>query len=188
MVAVVALLVGGVGGLLAGGQFRKLTHMRLRHEFPLVAAFLIQGLARGRLAGAPASEWAMGVWICLSLVLVTLLVLNADTPGMRVATAGVLLNLSVVLVNQGMPVSADEQSARNAIAHSAGFYELAGGGTLGSWAGDALPMHLLGEQLWLSPGDVLLMTGVGIALSRAMLRPAGCIGDRESRPMGGTAR
>jgi Family of unknown function (DUF5317) len=176
MIAVLALVIGIVAGYAAGGSARGLAEFRLRYEIPLVVAFVVQGFARGRLVGMAPTSWGMGVWVLVSLLLVVLLLLNVDFASARIAAAGVALNLGVVLANTGMPVVSSVESAGRAIRQSAGFYQLAGTGTIMAWAGDALPLRLFGQRFLLSPGDVILMAAVSTLVATAMLTQHGAPG------------
>lgn len=169
MIAAMALLLGVIAGLAAGGKVRNLMEFRLRYEIVLLVAFVAQGVARGRIAGTHATSWGMLVWIAASVSLCVLLVANLKHAGALVAAAGVLLNLLVVLANGGMPVTAGEGGVGGAIAQSAGFYRLANDGTLALWAGDAMELAIGGAQFLVSPGDVLLAVGVAIVTAGVML-------------------
>jgi len=98
---------------------------------------------------------------------------NYSVPGSLVAAAGVLANLDVVLLNQGMPVVAQTASrALSAVSRSGGFYHLATGSSLSAWAGDVLPLRVLGETQILSVGDLLLIIGVAALIASSMLEPS----------------
>jgi hypothetical protein len=173
MVAAIALAAGIVAGLAAGGSVMEISRLRLRGEITLLVAFIVQAVARGRLVGTVASSWGTAVWIGASVLLVGLLAVNARHPGAVLAAGGTLLNVVVVLANGAMPVVlAEGLSVRSAVVASAsgGFYRLAQPGMLAVWAGDVLPLNLLGETYFLSIGDVLLGVGVAVLVASTMLQ------------------
>lgn len=169
MLAIAALLLGLAGGLAAGGRFQGLMDLKLRFEIALLAAFVVQGVARGRISGTLATSWGLWVWVVASVFLCVLLAANLRHAGVLVAAAGVLLNLLIVLANGGMPVVDSGGQALDAVTRSAGFYHLANGGTLMPYLGDAMEFSAAGAQFMLSPGDVLLLAGVASLIGRAML-------------------
>lgn len=105
-------------------------------------------------------------WAIACLVLAGLLVANWRTPGAAIATAGLMLNVDVVLANAAMPIvlyggSAAERSNALAVGQaSRGFYALANVSTVTAWLSDALPLRMLGVTTMLSVGDVALAVGV----------------------------
>lgn len=172
MGALLAVVCGLGLGLAAGGDVRALSELRLRGEMALVAAFLVQAVARGRVAGAAATIWGPPVWVAASLALVGLMALNAHRPGMLLGAAGVVLNLDVVLANSFMPVvppiGAQSAAAAAAVA-SRGFYRVASPGALGLWSADVLLLRLFGQSYLLSVGDLLLGVGVVVLLASSLL-------------------
>ena len=89
------------------------------------------------------------------------------------AASGVLLNVNVVLLNQGMPIGvAATPAAIAGIAAGGGFYHVAGLTTVAAWAGDVLPLRTMGHTYYLSPGDVLLGVGVAVLIADAMIAAA----------------
>jgi hypothetical protein len=170
MLAVAAIVLGVAGGLLSGGSLSGIADIRLRYEWAILAAFVAQGIARGRLLGTAASSAALVVWMLISLALAVLLGLNASSPGMLVAASGIVLNLDVVLLNNGMPVTAEaSQSALAAISSAGGFYHLARTTTAAPWAGDALPLRMFSQLELLSVGDIVLVVGVAALIAGAMV-------------------
>jgi hypothetical protein len=172
VIAVAAIVLGVVGGLLSGGSLLGAARIRLRYEWVLLAAFVVQGVARGRFVGTAASPLGLVVWAGVSILLVVLLGANGSSSGALVAACGALLNLDVVLLNRGMPVvTGAAPRVLGAIARSGGFYQLASSWGLATWAGDALPLHALGQSELFSVGGVLLSVGVAVLIAGAMTRP-----------------
>ena len=173
MVALIAIVVGLVTGWLAGGKLRGIRNIRLRHEVSVVVVFLVQAVARGRLLGTTASTAGMLIWAAVSVALAVLLLMNRQSAGALIAAVGIVLNLDVVLLNVGMPVSTTlTAGVASATAHSGGFYFVAHGGTIAPWLGDALLCGVFGQTALLSVGDVLLAIGVATLVSAAMLEGA----------------
>ena len=171
MIAVAALGLGVFAGAAAGGSFRGLTSVRLRFEAVLLAAFVFQGMARGRLVATSPTRWGMIAWVIASIAMILLLSLNLRRPGIPIAAAGILLNLLVVLANSGMPVSVGHlASASHGISvRSAGFYVVANASTLGAAVSDTIPLTMLGQTYLLSVGDILLAVGVAVTIASSML-------------------
>ena len=173
MVALAAVVLGVLLGLGCGGSLRELYEFRLRFEWLLLLLFVIQGVARGRLAGS-AMPGAMAAWVAASVGLIAILGANYQTPGMLVAAAGVLLNANVVVLNGAMPLDrriasgAALSSLADKMAASGGFYALANPGTLLGVFADILPIPVAGNTYLLSVGDVLLLVGVAVAVSTGM--------------------
>ena len=183
MIAAVAIVLGLAAGLLSGGTLRDAGRIYLKCEWVLLVVFVVQGVARGRLAGTTASSLGLAVWVASSILLVVLLAANWSSPGALVAAIGVVSNLDVVLLNWGMPVATGATPrVLEVIARSAGFYRLAGPGTLAVWAGDTLPFRALGQSELFSVGDVLLSVGVAVLIAGAMTRPCAVMAERNQPP------
>jgi len=173
MLALVGILAGLLLGRLSGGRFTGLSHVKLRFEWVLLAAFIAQAVLRGRLANTVTSGMGLLVWASASLVLIGVLWLQHEIPGLLIAAVGVAMNLLVVLLNQGMPVSLPlGEVATRVGGASAGFYHLAGPNTYARVLGDALPLYLGGSVYILSIGDVLLCLGVIVLIVNSMLGDA----------------
>jgi hypothetical protein len=174
MLALLAIAVGLLAGIAAGGSPSGLAKIRIRFEAVLVVAFVAQGLSRGRFPGISSSSVGTLVWVAISLVLASVLLFNHRVPGMTIAAAGVLLNVDVVLANGSMPAAASGLLSEMAIQQrSAGFYHLAGHQTLGAWAGDVIRLGLLGQTYLVSAGDVLLAVGTTVVIACACLAESG---------------
>ena len=170
MLAVAAIGLGILGGVLSGGAVSGIAGVRLKYEWAILAAFLAQGVARGRLPGTVASSASLFVWAAVSLLLALLLALNFRSAGALIAGAGVLLNLNVVILNHAMPVVAEASRASlAAVGAAGGFYRMAGPATVMAWAGDTIELGALGGRDLLSVGDILLVVGVAVMIAAAML-------------------
>lgn len=171
VLALVAIPLGLLLGALAGGSVRRLASVRLRYELLVLVAFVVQGVLRGRLAATSPSAWGLVVWAIVSLVLAVLLLAQARSVGLSLLAAGTMLNLLVVLLNQGMPVAMPaDQVAGRIVAGSAGFYQLAHQGTIAVWLADVMPVRLGSSLFAVSAGDVLLCVGAALFIVGVMLR------------------
>lgn len=169
MIAAGPILIGLAFGFMSGGRLVGLKTIKLRHEILLLLVFVVQAIARGRLAGTTPTIWGFVVWIGSSLVLIALLLRNRHVSGTLVAAGGVLLNLDVVVANGAMPVFVASSTSGLVQRASAGFYSVAASQTVFGWAGDVLRLDVLDQHFLLSPGDVLLGVGVAIVLARSLI-------------------
>ena len=171
MIAAYALIAGLLAGLAAGGSFKTISELHLRGELVILVTFVVQGVARGRLVGTTANLWGTIIWLGASVLLVGLLALNFSHAGAVIAAAGTLLNAVVVLANGAMPVlpaGGLHVAAASISSASGGFYSIAQPGMLAVWAGDVLPLSVLGQTYLMSVGDVLLGVGVAIVVASSM--------------------
>jgi cytochrome bd-type quinol oxidase subunit 2 len=172
MIVMVALCLGVALGVACGGSVSNLGFYELRWEKTLLALFVVQAVARGRILGSalPGAVW---IWTVASGGLAVALLINYRKPGMAVAAIAVLLNLDATLINSGMPVFGSPSEVGAAIAGSRGLYTLTGTQTIAGWLGDVMPVDLGHASLLISVGDVLLLAAVVAALASGMA-PLGC--------------
>jgi len=168
MVALVAVVLGVALGAICGGSIRRLGVVSLRFEWLLLVLFVVQGVARGRIVGASATSVGYLVWVASCIALLALLASEWGRAGVWVASVGMTLNVLVVLMNGGMPVS-PLGTVASGISESMGFYQLAGPGTLIAMLGDVVQLGVSGSGFLVSPGDVLLALGVTAFVMDAML-------------------
>ena len=183
------MVVGAVGyaiviSLLLRVDLRGLKDVRLRYEVLLPAGLALQ-LGAPYLPGV-ADSWVPAVWQVGALLLIVTSLLNWDYLGFKVVAAGVLLNAAVILVNWGMPVSADAlvylgaHDFESLIAASSPLYFLADEATSLLTLGDVLPVP--GPSIIRSVaslGDVMLMIGVVvliIEMAETPIRPKPSVG------------
>lgn len=168
MPALFAVAIGLILGATAGGSFAYLKGAGLRFEGLLILAFLIQGLARGRLLhGLPSLGSGKLIWVLSSLVVVALLVVSIGRPGIYLVTLGTLMNVAVVLLNGAMPILHAGGSIGKALPGME-FYQLLNQSAIVPWAADAMVIRGWGDAYLASVGDILLLVGVVTYLVAAM--------------------
>lgn len=145
-----ALLVGVVGGLAAGGRLNNLGRRPFRATPLLVAGVVLQ------LLNSP-SALALS-YACL----VVFALLNLRIPGFGLLAFGLALNAAVVSANTGMPVH-DGSLALS------GRHHAEGPGDRLTVLDDRLDVPPLGEIL--SFGDLVLAFGLATAMASLVRRP-----------------
>jgi hypothetical protein len=182
--ALVALLLGVAIGYAAGGSLSALSQLQFKLEWMLLAGFVVQGAARGRLLGVfGASRMALVFWVLASVGLVIVLGVNHRIPGMMLAAFGVLLNLDIVLLHRGMPLVIGNGSggalagdAASAVTGYGQFYTLAHQAGFLVPLGDSIPLRIGDALLFVSPGDVVLLAAVVTVLVWGMAGPSAAAG------------
>jgi hypothetical protein len=169
----VALLTGGLLGLLAGGRLASLGDVHLRWWGALAAGVGLQLLAGPvGLGGRPGTTAVVGSYFCL----LAFALANRALPVMPVVVVGVLLNATVIIVNGGMPVRADAVAAVGLdpdeldAADLGAKRHLEGPDDRLTFLGDVVPIRPLGEVV--SAGDLVLAAGVAGMLFRLLRRSA----------------
>jgi hypothetical protein len=107
MVIVVVLVVALLGGLVAGGSLRNFERVQIHWWALAIGGLLLQVLPAPAIPGLSARGSAAVMLIVSYLLLLAFLTLNRWVPAAFVMAIGLLLNLSVVAANAGMPVSAE---------------------------------------------------------------------------------
>ena len=129
----------------------------------------------------PDSSWAETVGLVMILgsflLLMALVVLNRSSPGMWIAGLGVLMNLTVIGVNGGMPVlsgAAEVASgftvAEPDLSSSYKHVPLDEGSNL-TFLADVIPLRLVNIGEVISLGDIFLALGLGVFLEHELRRP-----------------
>ena len=111
----------------------------------MIVLFLLQAVTRGRLLG-PFSEtpFAIWTWVITSVTFLVVLAFSWKQAGIAVAGVGILLNLNIVLSNEGMPVDMGREAASNAEGIVSVFYHAANPGSLMGALGDVLRLQIAG--------------------------------------------
>jgi hypothetical protein len=163
--------------LLAGpmhGRLSRLAHVRFRSELLVPAGLLLQvtppalsyTLGRGDLGVVTLASWLAGAF-----ALVLACGLNWEHVGFRLAALGIALNVLVIALNGGMPVSVAALSYMGVTGTEqqmdvlTPLYHLGDAQTVLMILGDVMPVP--GPQLIrsvVSLGDLILMVGVAVVV------------------------
>ena len=170
MILVEIMVLGLVLSLLTGGSFRTLQEERLVGEWVLLTLLPLQMLwpAVAGILGLHCA-WSRVTWLLLMAVLGAVLLVNAPRRWiLAIAGLGISLNIMVIGINGGMPVSFS--AAQSLGAERADLVELVGqqclyvaldDSTLLSGLGDVLPVPgPRWHQALISVGDLLLALGL----------------------------
>lgn len=164
--------------VLRGGRLANLGDIQLRMWWLLPLGFLLQ-IATNWI---PQSEpWADPVGLGLILTsfvpLLALVILNRTRTGMWLAGVGVLMNFSVIALNQGMPVLEEAALVASgfsnealAVADSYKHVMLDSSSRL-SFLADVIPIRFANQGQVVSLGDVFLAVGLARFLESELRRP-----------------
>lgn len=182
MLLVIAISI--VVGLLRGGKLRNLTEIRVTLWWLLPLGFLLLASS----AFVPSDLHDLGVALVLTSYLPLLLFvwLNRDLAGIWIAGLGILMNFTVILANEGMPVL--EAAAQIAGGSSelvlTAKHVLLTSATRLPFLGDVIPL----PGAVLSLGDVFLAIGVGSFLEDQIRQPLTLFSHGASGTPGSAAR
>jgi len=157
-------------GFIAGGSLRPFEHLKVRWWGLALAGLIVQGVS---LEGSIARPAGSALLVASYGLLVVFAWMNRRLPALWIAMAGLVLNILVIGVNGGMPVSASA-------------LETAGARAEGLVGEDVGKHHLMGPDDRLTPladvigipppvgtvisiGDVLLYAGVATLVVAVML-------------------
>jgi hypothetical protein len=186
--AVVVVLGAALAGWLSGGEWWRLAELPMRDRWLVVVAALGE-LAGGVLAAGTGSRPAYVVGLAVGAAAALGFCLrNLRLAGVPLVAAGLVANAVVVGLNAAMPVSivAAARAGAPIASIAAGTdprHAIAGVGTTARALGDIVPVPLPVRPEVVSPGDVLVVAGVGELLllgarrrgrqpDRRSLRPA----------------
>jgi len=163
--------------ILRGGRLTNLGDIELRSWWLLILGFALQAATRL----LPQEDWAetAGILMVLGsfLLLLILVVLNRESPGMWLAGVGVLMNFTVISLNGGMPVLAEAAEVASGFTQSnpdiAGSFKhvVLDPTTILPALGDLIPLRLAGQGQVISLGDVFLAVGLGRFLEHELRKP-----------------
>jgi hypothetical protein len=173
----IVLFIALAMAVIRGGRLTNLGDIELRAWWLLLIAL---GLQVGTV-WLPDSNWAEGLGLAMVLVsyglLMTLVLLNRNRPGMWLAGLGVLMNFTVIAVNGGMPVMAEAAEVASGftvtVPDLSGSFKhvlLDSGSRLTALA-DVIPIRIGGLGQVISLGDVFLAVGLGRFLENELRRP-----------------
>lgn len=177
-VLVIAVLVG----YLAGGRLRALEHLRLRW-WALAPLGLFMQLTPLPFHGHEEKQVSVGLLIASYPVLLGFVARNIRLPGMPLMFIGLAMNLLVISVNDGMPVTrhaleaSGQGSLLQALIHHGGAkHHLAGPGDALLPLADVIAVGPPVRQV-MSAGDLVVYTGLVWLIVAVMRRRP-----RESAP------
>ena len=200
LIFVVAMALGGVLGLLAGGRFDHLANVRLRWIGVLVVGLVLRfAIGAAVDAGIPyVNDFRLPLYDLAFLLVLAALWQNRSYPGLSLAFVGVALNLLAITVNGGyMPVwfpsliaagfPADEPfSSFHIILPQAADLEFV---LRAGMFGDIIPIPFPFIRNVASIGDVFLAGGLAFFLFATIVRtPAELDEEAEARISGRVAR
>lgn len=164
--AVVALLLGGAVGLATGGRLTNLGEHRLAGWWLLPVGVGVQVLSN-TIEGDPAFALLLASYVLLAAFTLA----NARLFGMVVVTIGLLANLLVIAVNEGMPVrreavikagiAADDRDLASISMQNKHHYERPSDDLM--FLADIIPVRPLREVL--SIGDVIMSAGIAAVVA-----------------------
>jgi hypothetical protein len=170
---IVVVIVGAVAAALAvarGGSLRSVAETRFRWVWVLIAALVVQVIFEFWSPSWLAGRGAFVLLLCTSAAVVVFLAANLTLPGILLAGIGLVINLGVIGLNDGMPVS---QHAANVAGVSENLSDVGfkhhrlDGDTKLPWLADVIPVP--GSRLIFSVGDLVLALGIGrLVYARAM--------------------
>lgn len=173
MLIVLALVVCAVVyGVLRGGSLESVAATTLRSSWLLAAGLVAQVVFAAWRPQWLSGRWALLVLVASNLAMLVFIALNRRLPGLLLADVGLALNLTVILLNGAMPVSAPA-AATAGIGGTPGAsglkHELMSSSTALPWLGDVLPVPGVGEVY--SVGDLVLAAGIArLAYARTVAR------------------
>lgn len=163
--------------ILRGGRLTNLGEIELKAWWLLVGGFGLQA-STGLLPDAPWSETAGLVMVLGSFfLLMILVVVNRKKPGMWLAGVGVLMNLTVISLNGGMPVLTEAAEVASGFTQASpdvigSFkYVILDDDTVFTMFADVIPLRLAGHGQVISLGDVFLAVGLGRFLEYELRKP-----------------
>jgi hypothetical protein len=174
----IVVLVGAVAvGYALDGTWSGLTTLQLRWRRMVVAAVLAQtgGAAMGILGVADARHGYVLGLAASAFCAAAFCLGNLHVPGVPLVTLGLAANALVVTLNGAMPVSivAALRAGVPITDIAAGFdarHDIAGEGTTWRSLGDVVPLPLPVRPEVVSPGDVLVASGLGELVVMGMRR------------------
>ncbi len=159
------LVIGLVLGYLAGGRLRNFEHLRLRWWALAPLGFLMQ-LVPLPLQGHLERQVSVGLLIASYPVLLAFVARNIRLPGLPLLFIGLAMNLLVISVNDGMPVTRHALEASGQgnllqdLIHNGGAkHHLAGSGDVLLPLGDVIPIGKPIRQV-VSAGDLVVYAGM----------------------------
>jgi hypothetical protein len=172
--AVVLVLSMGIA-VIRGGRMLNLGDIHLRSWWLLPVGFLLQ--VGAQLIPRNQAGWGVTLILLSYVILLGLVLLNRDKPGLWLAGLGILMNFTVIAVNGGMPVLAGAAEVASGfapgnpvIAESYKHVVLDNSSRL-VFLADVIPLRIAGAGQVISLGDVFLAVGLGWFIESELRRP-----------------
>jgi hypothetical protein len=163
--------------MIRGGRLTNLADIELRSWWLLIIAMSLQ-IGTWFLSDSPETETLGVAMVLISYgLLMVMVILNRSRTGMWLAGLGVLMNLTVIALNGGMPVLAE--AARVASGFTVASPDLSGSfkhtlldeTSRLTFFADVIPLRLAGIGEVISLGDVFLAVGLGRFLEAELRKP-----------------
>ncbi|MGH8927294.1 MAG: DUF5317 domain-containing protein [Acidimicrobiia bacterium] len=161
--------------ILRGGRMVNLGDIHLNQWWLLPLGFILQIAAI--FIPASSAGWAVGMILVSYVLLLILVMINRDRPGLWLAGIGVLMNFVVIALNGGMPVLAEAAEVASGfapgqpvIAESFKHVVLDQTSRL-VFLADVIPIRIANYGQVLSLGDVFLAVGLGRFVEFELRRP-----------------
>jgi hypothetical protein len=175
MLVVILSLIGGLGvGYATGGRLGNVQRAHFRCSWLVVAALALQLIAFSPVGSHLAAGWVIALHLASYGGLITFAAINLRSPGVVVASLGLVCNALVIAVNGGyMPARRAALATAGVLysGDSAANSRLADGSTRFAFLGDvfALPKGVPLANVF-SIGDVLIAAGLALLIILAMHR------------------
>jgi len=161
------IAVSIVVSLFRGGRLSNISEIHARGWWLLFLGFGMQITANF----VPGDNRELAVWLLLLsyLPLLVVVVVNQRMPGMWISGIGVLMNFTVIALNNGMPVlpQAIELAGGNAAMALDAKHVLLDGSSHLPFLADIIPL----PRSVISLGDVLLAVGIGVFVEDQLHQP-----------------
>lgn len=156
-------------GYLLGGRLSRLSDLQLRWAPLALVGLLLQVLE-------PPGSWPLVLLTASFVLLIVFAIANIRTVGFPIVLAGIVLNVTVIAVNGGMPVTRDaivasgqSETLRPLLEHRSVKHHLADEDDRLLFLGDVIAVPPPIGQV-LSVGDILMYGGVAVVVVVAMRR------------------
>lgn len=175
MVLPVLIVLAVIAGLAARGSLRPFGDLHIHWWGAAIVGLMLQALPTSWIHGRAAATVVLAVSYA---ILIATLWVNRRLPGFWLALIGIVLNLAVILPNDGMPVSgaaarvAGGSAASIPVDGAANKHHLMTDQDVLRPLGDVIPVPPPLSDL-LSVGDVLLYAGVAYFIVMVMLGRSG---------------
>ncbi len=172
---VTVLFLSMAVAMLRGGRLSNLGDIHLRMWWLLPLGFAMQIAAR--YIPVQRSGWGVALILASYIPLVVLVILNKERPGLWLAGFGILMNFSVIALNQGMPVLTEAAEVASGFAPGdpviAESYKhvVLNRDSILPFLADVIPIRIANYGQVLSLGDVFLATGLGRFIEFELRRP-----------------